>query len=111
MFYRGYPFSGFTADGVFNRIRIEEDVGIRDGTDIHIREGTGLGSRNEEKPTTGKPPEWEWYAQLPARGRKISAELCVCFALSAVKKITAKNAEKPQRTRRRKRSVKNVKGR
>jgi hypothetical protein len=27
MFYRGYPFSGFTADGVFNRIRIEDDVG------------------------------------------------------------------------------------
>jgi len=73
MFYRGYPFSGFTADGVFNRIRIEDDVGIRDGTDIHIRDGTGLGSRNEEKPTTGKPPEWEWYAQLEEKSLRSSA--------------------------------------
>jgi hypothetical protein len=33
--------------------------------------------------------------------RKNSAVLCVCFALSAVKKeITAKNAENAQRTRR-----------
>jgi hypothetical protein len=129
MFYRGYPFLGLTGNGVFQRIRVEDDVGrllwqnlqglksrcrAREpafpangekgrlpgtiavgfnlwkkyafaGTGLKpglsclkwvgwlsvsrtgIRDGTDLGSRNEENPTTGKPPEWEWYAQLAVK--------------------------------------------